>query len=48
MLELEDIGETIEKLRIGHDNKGWSSGWYLDKVEVRRLLHGNKVRGAVR
>ncbi len=22
VLELEDVGEEIEKLRIGHDNKG--------------------------
>ena len=27
----------IEKIRIGHDNKGITSGWHLDKVEVRRL-----------
>ena len=27
----------IEKIRIGHDNKGITPGWHLDKVEVRRL-----------
>ena len=27
----------IEKIRIGHDNKSITSGWHLDKVEVRRL-----------
>ena len=27
----------IEKIRIGHDNKGMTPGWHLDKVEVRRL-----------
>uniref|UniRef100_H2ZAW6 PLAT domain-containing protein n=1 Tax=Ciona savignyi TaxID=51511 RepID=H2ZAW6_CIOSA len=42
VLELDDIGEVIEKLRIGHDGKGWGAGWHLDKVEVRRLLEGVK------
>lgn len=22
-LELDDVGETIKKIRVGHDNKGW-------------------------
>eukprot|EP00794_Sanderia_malayensis_P016965 gene16965-18674_t len=35
--ELEDIGEQIEKIRIGHDNKGFTPGWHLEKVEIRRL-----------
>jgi hypothetical protein len=35
--ELEDVGDQIEKLRVGHDNKGFGSDWHLDKVEVRRM-----------
>jgi hypothetical protein len=31
VLELEDVGEEIEKLRIGHDNKGFSKS--------RNILH---------
>ncbi|CAL1540467.1 unnamed protein product [Lymnaea stagnalis] len=42
IVELEDVGETIEKLRIGHDGTGWGSGWHLDKVEVRRLHETGK------
>jgi len=43
-LELDDIGDTIEKIRIGHDGKGWGVGWHLDKVQIRRLLEKSKVR----
>ncbi|CAK8676643.1 unnamed protein product [Clavelina lepadiformis] len=42
VLELDDIGDTIEKIRIGHDGKGWGAGWHLDKVQVRRLLDKRK------
>ncbi|KAK3743614.1 hypothetical protein QZH41_006013 [Actinostola sp. cb2023] len=35
--ELDDIGPVIEKIRIGHDNKGLGAGWHLEKVEIRRL-----------
>lgn len=35
--ELDNVGDVIEKIRIGHDNKGITAGWHLDKVEVRRL-----------
>ena len=41
---MDDVGDTIEKIRIGHDGKGWGSGWHLDKVQVRRLLEKSKVR----
>ena len=34
---MEDVGETIEKIRLGHDGTGWGAGWHLDRVEVRRL-----------
>ena len=41
--QLEDVGDMIEKIRIGHDGKGWACGWHLDKVEVRRLKDCGKV-----
>ena len=44
-LQAEDIGERIEKIRIGHDNAGLMSGWHLEKVEVRRLKQEGQVRG---
>ncbi|XP_064633987.1 lipoxygenase homology domain-containing protein 1-like isoform X3 [Lineus longissimus] len=37
VLELEDIGEPIEKIRIGHDDSGFASGWHLDRVDVKKL-----------
>ena len=48
MFQLEDIGETIEKIRIGHDGTGFGSGWHLDKVEVRRLHETGKVSRGVK
>ncbi|OXB78277.1 UNVERIFIED_CONTAM: hypothetical protein H355_004727 [Colinus virginianus] len=39
---LEDIGDVIEKIRIGHDNRGLNSGWHLDHVTIRRLLPNGK------
>ncbi|XP_056097903.1 lipoxygenase homology domain-containing protein 1 isoform X1 [Rhinichthys klamathensis goyatoka] len=42
IVELEDIGDIIEKIRIGHDNKGTNPGWHLDRVEIRRLLRKGK------
>eukprot|EP00061_Rhincodon_typus_P012512 g38293.t1 len=39
---LEDVGECIEKIRIGHDGRGINSGWHLDRVEIRRLLQKGK------
>uniref|UniRef100_A0A8C4R1V7 PLAT domain-containing protein n=1 Tax=Eptatretus burgeri TaxID=7764 RepID=A0A8C4R1V7_EPTBU len=38
VLLMEDVGETIEKIRIGHDGSGLGSGWFLNQVEIRRLL----------
>uniref|UniRef100_A0A3Q2Z1R5 Lipoxygenase homology PLAT domains 1 n=1 Tax=Hippocampus comes TaxID=109280 RepID=A0A3Q2Z1R5_HIPCM len=43
MFILEDVGDIIEKIRVGHDNRGSNSGWHLDKVEIRRLLRKGKV-----
>ena len=40
---MEDCGDTIEKIRIGHDNSGLTAGWHLDKVTVRRLHDTGKV-----
>ncbi|XP_077594101.1 lipoxygenase homology domain-containing protein 1 [Stigmatopora nigra] len=42
IVELEDVGEVIEKIRIGHDNRGVNPGWHLDRVEIRRLLKKGK------
>ncbi|KAM6965464.1 lipoxygenase homology domain-containing protein 1 [Aplochiton taeniatus] len=42
IVELEDIGDIMEKIRIGHDNKGTNPGWHLDRVEIRRLLRKGK------
>ncbi|TRZ03142.1 hypothetical protein DNTS_014536 [Danionella cerebrum] len=41
-VKLEDIGDVIEKIRIGHDNQGTNPGWHLDRVEIRRLLRKGK------
>ncbi|XP_042637316.1 lipoxygenase homology domain-containing protein 1 [Orycteropus afer afer] len=38
ILELEDVGEVIEKIRIGHDNTGINPGWHCSHVDIRRLL----------
>uniref|UniRef100_A0A452T4T2 Lipoxygenase homology domains 1 n=1 Tax=Ursus maritimus TaxID=29073 RepID=A0A452T4T2_URSMA len=38
IMELEDVGEIIEKIRIGHDNTGVNSGWHCSHVDIRRLL----------
>lgn len=43
LLQLQDIGDIIEKIRIGHDNRGVNPGWHLDRVEIRRLLRKGKV-----
>ncbi|KAG9355040.1 hypothetical protein JZ751_001753, partial [Albula glossodonta] len=42
IVELEDVGDVIEKIRIGHDNQGSNPGWHLDRVEIRRLLRKGK------
>ncbi|KAG8456825.1 hypothetical protein GDO86_002563 [Hymenochirus boettgeri] len=42
IVELEDIGDVIEKIRIGHNDKGLHAGWHLDRVEIRRLLPNGK------
>uniref|UniRef100_A0A8C5CVH5 Lipoxygenase homology PLAT domains 1 n=1 Tax=Gadus morhua TaxID=8049 RepID=A0A8C5CVH5_GADMO len=43
IVELEDVGDVIEKIRIGHDNRGVNPGWHLDRVEIRRLLRKGKT-----
>lgn len=51
VVELEDVGDTIEKIRIGHDNAGLTPGWHLDKVTIRRLHESGKgsrkVQGSI-
>ncbi|KAE8285273.1 Lipoxygenase-like proteiny domain-containing protein 1 [Larimichthys crocea] len=42
IVELEDVGDVMEKIRIGHDNRGVNPGWHLDRVEIRRLLGKGK------
>uniref|UniRef100_A0A3Q3AH36 Lipoxygenase homology PLAT domains 1a n=1 Tax=Kryptolebias marmoratus TaxID=37003 RepID=A0A3Q3AH36_KRYMA len=42
IVELQDVGDVIEKIRIGHDNRGVNPGWHLDRVEIRRLLRKGK------
>ncbi|KAM6931491.1 lipoxygenase homology domain-containing protein 1 [Xenentodon cancila] len=42
IVELEDVGDVLEKIRIGHDNRGTNPGWHLDRVEIRRLLRKGK------
>lgn len=34
-IEADDVG-PLYKLRIGHDNKGASSGWLLDNIHIQR------------
>lgn len=34
-IEADDVG-PLYKLRIGHDNKGASSGWFLESVHIQR------------
>ena len=43
LFQLEDCGDTIEKIRIGHDNTGLTAGWHLTRVTVRRLHETGKV-----
>ncbi|XP_032326338.1 LOW QUALITY PROTEIN: lipoxygenase homology domain-containing protein 1 [Camelus ferus] len=38
IVELEDVGEIIEKIRIGHNNTGINPGWHCSHVDIRRLL----------
>ncbi|KAL2296415.1 hypothetical protein Nmel_015731, partial [Mimus melanotis] len=42
IVELEDVGDIIEKIRIGHKGGGLNSGWHLDRVTIRRLLPNGK------
>ncbi|XP_043937953.1 lipoxygenase homology domain-containing protein 1 isoform X2 [Protopterus annectens] len=42
VVEMEDVGDTLEKIRIGHNSKGLNSAWHLDRIEIRRLLPNGK------
>ncbi|CAF3747714.1 unnamed protein product [Rotaria sp. Silwood1] len=44
LIELDDLGDNIEKIRIGHDNQGFDPSWHLDHVEIRRLIKGEKSK----
>lgn len=42
-IEADDVG-PIYKIRIGHDNKGRSSGWFLEDIHIRRhAIKGSKA-----
>lgn len=41
--KLEDVGEIIEKIRIGHNNTGINPGWHCSHVDIRRLLPDKDV-----
>jgi hypothetical protein len=43
IVELEDIGAAIAKLRIGHDGTGRGAGWHLKKVDMKRINDDNDV-----
>lgn len=32
------MGDAIEKIRIGHDNRGVNPGWHLDRVEIDQTI----------
>ena len=36
-IEADDVG-PIYKVRIGHDDKGMNSGWFLEKMHIQRLV----------
>ena len=40
-LEAEDVG-PIYKVRIGHDDKGTSSGWFLESMHIQRFAAASK------
>ena len=44
VLEMEDVGDKIKKIRIGHDDHGLFAGWHVDRVEIRRLKKSGKVK----
>merc|ERR1711862_749141 len=40
-VNIPDLGE-ITKIRIGHDDSGWNSGWFLDKVIIENPINHKK------
>ncbi|CAH8516071.1 unnamed protein product [Schistosoma turkestanicum] len=42
-VELEELQEPFSKLRIWHDDKGSSTDWHLNKVEIRKIKTGQYV-----
>jgi hypothetical protein len=40
---MEDVGDKIKKIRIGHDDHGLFAGWHVDRIEIRRLKKSGKV-----
>lgn len=43
---MEDVGDPLQKIRIGHDDAGLGPAWHLTKVEVRKTLRGGR-KGSV-
>jgi len=35
------VGE-LTKCKIEHDDKGWSPGWFLEKIEISNMANGKK------
>ena len=40
-IECADVG-LINKLRVGHDNKGLGAAWFLEKVKIRNERSGQE------
>lgn len=36
-IEAKDVGKVF-KIRIGHDNSGIGPGWFLESVDIKRLI----------
>ncbi len=36
-IEAKDVGKVF-KIRVGHDGSGIGSGWFLETVDVKRLI----------
>ena len=45
--QMEDVGDPLEKIRVGHDDSGLGPAWHLEKVEVRKSLRGPGPKGSV-
>lgn len=46
-VELEELQEPFSKLRIWHNDKGSSTDWHLNKVEIRKIKTQQYVSSAL-